>query len=121
MPPQNVSVVSVTSQSIEIIWDEVSCQGQNGPITGYNVAYRPATESSTSKDSFTTLNTSTVLRDLLPYTNYFITITPINEAGKGNSSFLMQQTNESGRYTNACTFQVIIFSFSLNLLQSLDK
>ncbi len=94
-----MSIVTATSQSIEIVWEKVPCSGQNGPITGYDVSYRIAVVlSNTKKTSFTVMNMSAILSDLLPYTVYFITVTPINEAGSGiNSSTLMGHTEESGK------------------------
>ncbi len=99
MPPENLQVLSVTAYSIEVIWDDVLCSGQNGPITGYAVVYN-ISDSSRFSELIVEFNTSTTLENLLPYTTYLITITPINAVGEGNSSaLLIQQTEESGQYT----------------------
>ena len=94
---QRFVVTAVTSSSIELSWEDVPCSGQNGPIIGYTIEY--STQLSTIQRVDLERNNSIKLNNLIPYTNYSITVTPYNEAGRGNTSIhLFQETHEAGIY-----------------------
>uniref|UniRef100_A0A1X7TV47 Protein-tyrosine-phosphatase n=1 Tax=Amphimedon queenslandica TaxID=400682 RepID=A0A1X7TV47_AMPQE len=90
-PVSTVTFASVSSISISVSWDEVPCDGQNGFITGYYLTYNSGIVNITGGD-----NRTYIFRDLLPYTNYTVSIMPYNVVGMGPpSDNATQQTLES--------------------------
>ena len=92
-----VIILSVEARSITILWDEVPCSGQNGPITGYLLYYSSTMFSNTinitEKDK-----RQYSLTTLTPYTNYTVTVTAYNDGGTGpTSSEVIQLTEEAGK------------------------
>lgn len=97
LPPTDIEVVSVSSDSVIVQWDMVPCNGQHGPIHGYHIQYMPTTGHSTEVYHRSTNESMVTLSDLSPYTNYSVTVTPYNSAGNGTRPIQLQiQTNESG-------------------------
>ena len=80
-----------------VLWDEVPCSGQNGPITGYLLYYTNATFNDTV-NIIGGDNRQYNLTTLMPYTNYTMTIKAYNDGGIGPaSSEIIQQTGEEGK------------------------
>lgn len=89
-PVDNITFSSVTDTSMLVSWGEVSCNQRNGPITGYNLTY----------NSYTVINITNrqyMLRGLLPYTNYTVTVIPYNGNEVGPPLNASQLTRESGK------------------------
>ena len=80
-----------------VLWDEVPCSGQNGPITGYLLYYSNATFSDTVIITGGN-NRQYNLMTLKPYTNYTVTVIAYNDGGTGlASSEVIRQTGEAGK------------------------
>ena len=81
---------SVTSRSITVQWDRVSCIDRNSEITGYTVRYRK-----TSNSAFTTRTlsgTSSVNRRLTanglePCTRYRFEVAAVNSQGRRSALY----------------------------------
>ena len=82
-PPDGVSEVSVTANSITVQWGEVPCIHHNGEITGYIV------EVTLSGMVFATENVNDgsarrgTVSGLNPSTEYTVTVAAVNSAGTG--------------------------------------
>ena len=84
-----------------VTWDEVSCSGQNGPITGYLLYYTNTTFSDTINITGGE-NRSYTLTELRSYTNYTVTVSAYNDVGTGpTSDNRSQQTEQSGQLVYA--------------------
>uniref|UniRef100_A0A1X7V2A3 Uncharacterized protein n=1 Tax=Amphimedon queenslandica TaxID=400682 RepID=A0A1X7V2A3_AMPQE len=72
-PVDDIIFSSVESVSMTVSWDEVPCNGRNGPITGYYLTYTNIT-SNTSYTVNITKGDNRIynLTGLIPYTNYTV-------------------------------------------------
>ena len=91
----SVNISSVEARSMRVSWDEVPCNGQNGPITGYLLFYITSDiVNITGGDMIVYMLTS-----LTPYTNYSVRVRPYNDGGIGpTSNTIIQQTSEDSEY-----------------------
>ena len=81
-----------------VSWNEVPCNGRNGPITGYYLTYTNITSNTSYTVNITGGNNRMyTLTGLVPYTNYTVSIIPYNYNETGLISVnVTQQTLESG-------------------------
>ena len=102
-PPVNVTIVSKTSTSLTVEW--VSSVIPNGVLTSYEVTYTGVTSVNPVPESFvqplsiavSAPNTSLVLSDLVPYSNYTISARAFTNAGPGEYSEVIEdRTVEDG-------------------------
>uniref|UniRef100_A0A1X7VB07 Uncharacterized protein n=1 Tax=Amphimedon queenslandica TaxID=400682 RepID=A0A1X7VB07_AMPQE len=95
-PVDDIIFSSVESVSMTVSWDEVPCNGRNGPITGYYLTY-----TNISSDTSYTVNITGGdnrmynLTGLRPYTNYTVSIIPYNYDMTGQARQEIQLTAES--------------------------
>ena len=85
----------MTQVSITIHWELLSCQDQNGDITGHSVRYREV-DSDTSQTAIIPggENNQTVISGLVPSTEYWIQVATVNSAGTGHySTPIVQETD----------------------------
>ena len=82
-----------------ISWNEVPCNGTNGPITGYYLTYTNITSNTSYTVNITGgNNTMYTLTGLIPYTSYTVSIIPYNYNDIGPiSANVTRQTLESGK------------------------
>ena len=84
-----------------ILWNEVPCNGRNGPITGYYLTYTNITSNTSYTVNITGGNNRSYsyhLTGLVPYTNYAVSIGAYNYWQQGpDGDKVMQQTSQSGR------------------------
>ena len=94
----DITLSSVESVSMTVSWDEVPCNGRNGPITGYYLTYTNIT-SNTSYTVIITGGDSRIynLTGLIPYTNYTVSIIPYNYNMTGPARQEIQLTTESSK------------------------
>ena len=96
-PPRNVMSSTVTSSSITVVWEEISCIDRNGRITSYDVMFGVLEEammmrSSISERSFTA-------NGLTHFTNYTFQVHGVNSAGPGPySNLIIITTPEVGKF-----------------------
>ena len=91
--PTGFAVLSVTSSSVILTWNNLSCVDHNGPLFGYVIEY--------TSDGKTASNNLLIgdkqLSGLAACTNYTLRIAAQNDAGTGEfSSPLSVITNETG-------------------------
>uniref|UniRef100_A0A1X7T0F1 Fibronectin type-III domain-containing protein n=1 Tax=Amphimedon queenslandica TaxID=400682 RepID=A0A1X7T0F1_AMPQE len=79
-----------------VSWDEVPCNGRNGPITGYYLTYTNITSNTSYTVNITGGdNRMYNLTGLIPYTNYTVSIIPYNYNMNGPARQEIQLTDES--------------------------
>ena len=81
------------------MWDEVPCNGRNGPITGYYLTYTNITSNTSYTVNITGGNNRMyTLTGLASYTNYTVTIGAYNVDGAGPVSLaITQKTAQSSK------------------------
>ena len=91
--PTGFAVLSVSSSSITLTWNDLPCIDQNGPLLGYVIEYTP----DGGMASTTLLTGDNQLTGLAACTNYAMSIAAQNDAGTGEfSSPLSVITNGTG-------------------------
>ena len=94
----DIILSSVESVSMTVSWDEVPCNGRNGPITGYYLTYTNITSNTSYTVNITGGdNRMYNLTGLLPYTNYTVSIIPYNYNMTGPARQEIQLTAESSK------------------------
>uniref|UniRef100_A0A1X7THN0 Uncharacterized protein n=1 Tax=Amphimedon queenslandica TaxID=400682 RepID=A0A1X7THN0_AMPQE len=95
-PVGDIIFSSVESVSMTVSWDEVPCNGRNGPITGYYLTYTNITSNTSYTINITGGdNRMYNLTGLIPYTNYTVSIIPYNYNMNGPARREIQLTAES--------------------------
>ena len=94
--PVNIQLIGLGSRVANITWqDGVSPIPGNPPVDFYDVLLF----NDSSNASFTTFTEFISLNQLLPFTNYSITITAVNRIGSSNDSEPFSfKTNEERKY-----------------------
>ena len=100
-PVDDIIFSSLESVSMTVSWDEVPCNGRNGPITGYYLTYTNITSNTSYTVNITGGdNRMYNLTGLIPYTNYTVSIIPYNYNMTGPDRQEIQLTlRESSRLT----------------------
>uniref|UniRef100_A0A1X7V9N3 Fibronectin type-III domain-containing protein n=1 Tax=Amphimedon queenslandica TaxID=400682 RepID=A0A1X7V9N3_AMPQE len=95
-PVDDIIFSSVESVSMTVSWDEVPCNGRNGPITGYYLTYTNISSDTSYTVNITGGNNRMYnLTGLIPYTNYTVSIIPYNYDMTGPARQEIQLTAES--------------------------
>lgn len=98
--PYNVTLPSVASRQVHLVWKPISVSQRNGFILGYNVTYHLLNDSNAQVASYvaTTNYSHITLKNLRPYSTYRIQITGYNTKGQGPpmSSPYIIRTDEAG-------------------------
>uniref|UniRef100_A0A1X7T1J4 Fibronectin type-III domain-containing protein n=1 Tax=Amphimedon queenslandica TaxID=400682 RepID=A0A1X7T1J4_AMPQE len=95
-PVGDIIFSSVESVLMTVSWDEVPCNGRNGPITGYYLTYTNITSNTSYTVNITGRdNRMYNLTGLIPYTNYTVSIIPYNYNMNGPARQEIQLTPES--------------------------
>uniref|UniRef100_A0A8C5G3A7 Protein-tyrosine-phosphatase n=1 Tax=Gouania willdenowi TaxID=441366 RepID=A0A8C5G3A7_GOUWI len=107
----HINVSNLSSSSIDVAWQRPL--EPNGEIMEYTLTlFGPG-----GSDTTVTINTSTVLTDLLPYTPYNLSITAATRKGSGPHLMLQLHTDEGGPESpprNVTIFNHTAFSVWLN-------
>ena len=98
--PQNVTSVSLSSTSIQVIWGEVPLTDRNGEIILYEVRYEPQQDSGKlPSQTENTTNLYLPLLDLQPFVVYAISVRAYTSVGHGPySSVSFVMTQEDGKH-----------------------
>ena len=93
--PQSVSVISPSSTSLRVTWHHPLPPYRNGVITGYTVLRQAGNEMNTTE--LVSNDTSQLLEDLVPFTEYNVSVAGNTSAGQGEFSvpFTVQTLNDS--------------------------
>ena len=87
---ENLRSTVVTSSSITVTWDELSCVDRNGELTGYRIDYGIGTFDNSQT---VTSGTSFPASGLRPLTTYRFRVAAVNSNGRGPySDALNRQT-----------------------------
>ena len=122
--PVNVTIASKTSTSLLVEW--VSPVIPNGVLTSYEVTYTGVTSVNPVPESFvqplsiavSAPNTSLVLSDLVPYSNYTISVRAFTNAGPGEYSEVIEdRTVEDGERLVCCHITTLTFKLNSRLLK----
>ena len=94
--PQDVSIDSTTSQSVEISWSPPLLEERNGIITSYTVTV--SRQGTDSQIQLTSATTSISVSMLNPFTTYMVTVAASTTIGVGPpSTQLTFRTAEDGK------------------------
>ena len=97
-PVDDIIFSSVESVSMTVSWDEVPCNGRNGPITGYYLTYSNIFSNTSYTVNITRGDKRMYnLTGLIPYTNYTVSIIPYNYNMNGPARQEIQLTAESSK------------------------
>ncbi len=98
-PPENVSIMFLTSSRIMVSWDAVPPEDRNGIITMYEVLYQllETFEGAITTQTMNVTERSANLTDLEEFVNYTISVRAYTSVGAGNySSEITVLTLEDG-------------------------
>ena len=97
-PVGDIIFSSIESVSMTVSWDEVPCNGRNGPITGYYLTYTNITSNTSYTVNITGGdNRMYTLNGLIPYTNNTVSIIPYNYNMTGPARQEIKLTAESSK------------------------
>uniref|UniRef100_A0A1X7SM80 Fibronectin type-III domain-containing protein n=1 Tax=Amphimedon queenslandica TaxID=400682 RepID=A0A1X7SM80_AMPQE len=97
-PVGDIIFSSVESVSMTVSWDEVPCNGRNGPITGYYLTYTNITSNTSYTVNITGGdNRMYNLTGLILYTNYTVSIIPYNYNMNGPARQEIQSTPDESK------------------------
>ena len=104
--PQNLTSIEVTSNSIVFSWLPPLIHSRNGNITHYSLrcSYYNLTHL-TTVEHLQIQDTSYLLSNLLPYTNYFCNLSASTSVGEGPSINIVVRTDEDSKivyFKNSC-------------------
>ena len=85
MPPEDISMTTLNSQSIKVTWASPPLTSTNGVIKGYKVIYGPSGTwyDPSTWDTKISMDTKTELTGLKKYTNYTVTVLAFTNGGDG--------------------------------------
>ena len=96
MPPEEVSLNTLSSTSIKISWASPPTTSTNGVIQGYKVIYGPSKTwyDPKTRDTKISADTKTELNNLAKYTNYTVQVLAYTNGGDGVKSEAYTATTE---------------------------
>ena len=88
MPPEDIAMTTLDSQSIKVTWASPPLVSANGVIKGYKVIYGPSNTwyDPSTWDTKISTDTKTELTGLKKYTNYTVTVLAFTNGGDGVKS-----------------------------------
>ncbi len=97
--PTNASVRQKTATDIDIEWNPLSSEVNNGKIFGYKICHKLSSSVRPCETAgYTGFDrTSYIIKDLIPFTDYTIEISAGTIAGYGPPLVLLAKTSESRR------------------------
>ena len=83
--PEGLTVTSVESISLTLMWETVPCSNESGTITGYILNYTYSNSTFTANKTLDLKGTTHELTGLTPFTNYSVQfhVAAINTNGTG--------------------------------------
>lgn len=94
-PPQNFTVVAVSSTSIFLNWEPPELDDRNGVILGYILSITDVSQN--TSNVVTTSNIAQRIDDLRPFTTYLCSVTAFTVVGSGPVSLhIAVMTHEDG-------------------------
>ena len=99
--PQNLTIIKVTSNKILFSWQPPLIHSRNGTITHYSLrcGYDNLTHF-TAVEHLQIQDTTYLLINLLPYTNYSCNVSASTSDGKGPSTSIVVRTDEDSKTTH---------------------
>ena len=101
-PPPSVMMSSVTSSSITVQWDRVSCIDRNSEITGYTVRYGQTGSTTTVMELVSgTSDRMFTASGLIPRTSYTFEVAAVSSEGTGpfSTGIVMDTSVHNGNYS----------------------
>ncbi|EDV21450.1 uncharacterized protein TRIADDRAFT_30409, partial [Trichoplax adhaerens] len=99
-PPTNVSIIPISARSISVSWLPPPISDQNGIITNYSISYYSSQRSHGGEIQVSGNITLLVIRQLIPYTDYNITVKASTIIGFGPYSIgILTRTLQAGKYS----------------------
>ena len=96
--PQNFTIIEVTSSNILLSWQPPLIHSRNGTITHYSLrcSYDNLTHF-TTMEHLQIQDTTYLLSNLLPYTNYSCNVSASTSVGEGPSTNIIVRTEEDSK------------------------
>ena len=105
--PEGLTITSVKSRSLSVVWMTVPCSQQRGPITGYRLHYGNRNEERVVNITGER-NRQHVLTGLTPFTSYSVQVAVVNDGGTGPySTPLTVETLQDGECVYQCCSSVV--------------
>lgn len=95
--PQNLRGQSTSSTSIQVLWDEVLPEQQNGVITGYTVTFKGQRGNQSGNISSIPSNRQVEIEGLKKFANYNVTVFASTAKGDGPHSALVVKTGQDSK------------------------
>lgn len=105
----NIRLITASSRSAVLIWDDVPCTQRGGLLLWYAVNISSRNTLATTKQVKTNA-TSVAIDGLSPFTNYTASIQYVNGAGSGPSVDYSFNTLEDGRFVSFFFFSSFCLS-----------
>ena len=107
--PENLTTIEVTSNNISFLWLPPLIHSRNGNITHYSLrcSYYNLSHSMLL-EHLQIKNSTYLLSNLLPHTNYSCNVSASTSAGEGPSTNIVVRTDEDGKIVH---FEVIVIIF----------
>ena len=108
--PQYFTTTKVTANSITFSWLPPLIHLRNGNITHYSLrcSYHNSTEIIITLEHLQIHDTTYLLINLLPYTNYFCNISAFTSGGEGPSANTVVRTNEDSKMVYFLIISIIL-------------
>ena len=116
--PQSLEVMFVQPTEVSLMWREVACVQQNGPITGYVVRYYATHGASRDVRQKLIVTTSDVIGGLTPNIEYAFQVAAVNVNGTGPFSGPITLT---GKWELQCGTSASISPFGECTVKSPNK
>ncbi|ESO07942.1 hypothetical protein HELRODRAFT_190821 [Helobdella robusta] len=84
--PTNVTLQSLTSQSLLVTWTEIDPSHHNGQLLGYQIAYKKTNDVTGQYNYVMAYQPQYALKNLSKYTTYSAHVTAYNKKGRGPTS-----------------------------------
>ena len=112
-PPQKISTSSGNSTQITVVWDPPPCRQQNGVILSYRVIV-VRNDSNVVVYNDSTGGQQQVIRDLSPFTSYFVRVAAATVNGTGSFSLkeAVKTDEDSETFTSRIIYDFLSFVFA---------
>lgn len=98
--PSNLRDTSITSRSVTLEWNVISCEERNGLILSYDIQFAPVGDNNLILTNTGSNTVQFTITGLTPFTSYNFSVAGVNINGTGPFSMFIGPltTSEDGNY-----------------------